>query len=112
MESMMIKKFSTKHARRGGIPVELDQWLKLSDPDDKVTLIYRLPTFVNPDVIATALTNVGVTPESVGKNTIVGTVAKKNCRTSLDIKGVLGVEMPLRLSQGKRECEAEVDSSG
>ncbi len=94
----MAKKFSTKNARRSGVPADLERWLRLSEPDDKVTLIYRLPAFGDADVIADALGKAGVSQESVGKNAIVGTVAQKDLKHSLEVKGVLGVEMPSTLS--------------
>jgi hypothetical protein len=94
----MAAKFSTKNARRSGVSADLDRWLRMSDPDDKVTVIYRVPTFADPDAIASALSKVGVSSESIGKHAIVGTVAQKDFTQSLNVKGVLGVEMPSRLS--------------
>lgn len=108
----MSGKFSTGKATRGGISPEVKHWRENSKPEDRTTLIFRLPSYADPKMVAAELVEMGVEPESVGGAVITGNVRSKDINRTLGVKDVLSVELPESLSMKSGDDVEDLLSRG
>lgn len=104
----MVNKTGIGKAKTKKLPSSLRNWAQSGVTNETRTLIFRIARDSDPDKVSQQLSELDVSITSTGAAVIVGTVPRGSILRAAEVKGVVRIEEPSRLSPKGDNTESDL----